>query len=606
MSSAQRQAISQNGENVVISDTFTSYVGPAENLPYFQSALSVIRNCVKDWRSSEGWVLAFIFWSNNPKRRSKRVFEALAYQFKNGFSLFVEDSGICGRDLNEFGSSEINSFLVWLRSRKSNNKGRCSVISVNTQRRLYGAARAMFEELQRNPKTKHLVGPDISFPKHPFPKAHHATAATDVVDDVTWMRMVVACRKEVDETMLAVRAGWNILEGPAKQPDPTRRGQGQYSEFSVALQALASTYPGPVPALSEIRRSYPVLADAVQYIHRLENLVKPLYPDADILLPFILLTAIYTQANTGPLRALRIHQLGISEILGRERIVFNFEKPRSGIQYSRSFAIDDGDQYSPLQLLRFVAKWTQRIRPYAAGYADSVFIFVASSRKVRTFLTSRDSGTDSDSSWRHAMKMFCRRNNLPYVTVAELRNTGLDIIRDLNNDDIRAVQAAGGQSSQSTIERHYDGAGAKRRRYEKLAEIMPTQERWVTTDGRSDMRGAPDASDAGAATPGWICLDPFDSPIPGESRGRLCQAYGRCPDCAMAALDESSPYALARVLQLAEEMQEAQGYLDAARWHVAYVPALQALKGKWIPLFTDKSVIQAAARMNLSPIGRLE
>lgn len=369
------------------------------------------------------------------------MFEALAYQFKNGFSSFVEDSGIGGRDLNEFGSSEIDSFLVWLRSKKNNNKGRCSLISVNTQRRLYGAARALFEELRRNSKTKHLVDPDISFPKHPFPKAHHATEPTDVVDDVTWMRMVVACRKEVSETMLAVRAGWDILESPTNQPNPGRQGRGQYSEFSVALRALAATYPGLVPALSEIRRSNPVLADAVQYVHRLENLVKPLYPDANIILPFILLTAIYTQANTGPLRALRIHQLGISEILGRERIVFGFEKPRSGMQYSRSFAIDDGDPYSPLQLLRFVAKWTQRIRPYASGYADSVFIFVASSRQVRTFLTSRDSGTDSDSSWRHAMKMFCRRNNLPYVTVAELRNTGLDIIRDLNRDDRRVRPA---------------------------------------------------------------------------------------------------------------------------------------------------------------------
>ncbi|AVK72188.1 hypothetical protein BJN34_0060 [Cupriavidus necator] len=148
--------------------------------------------------------------------------------------------------------------------------------------------------------------------------------------------------------------------------------------------------------------------------------------------------------------------------------------------------------------------------------------------------------------------------------------------------------------------------GAKRRRHEKLSEVMLAQERFYSSDGRRDIRGEPDDIDIGAATPGWACHDPFDSPIPGEVKGRLCQGFGRCPACEMGNLDTTSGYALARVLQLTEEVAKAQSYLEAPRWHAAFEEVSKKLREKWIPSFVDPAVIEAASRLNLGPIGRLE
>jgi hypothetical protein len=254
----------------------------------------------------------------------------------------------------------------------------------------------------------------------------------------------------------------------------------------------------------------------------------------------------------------------------------------------------------------FVVAWTSQIRKHAGLYANNLFVFVTRERVVRGFYTGEQAGTDSDQCWKYALKQFLKRHNLPNMTISNLRATGLDIVRMLSGDDIRSVQAAGGQTSAEVINDHYDSAAAKAGRNDALGEVMTTMEGWIITKGRTDPRGAPKYADILAATPGWNCADPFDSPIPGEVKGRRCQAHGRCPGCGLSAVNRFSPYSLARTLQLLEEVNKAREYLDTKRWNEAYKEVQIALEEKWIPSFTDKSVWEAASKLSLNPIGGLE
>jgi len=608
LNDAQRQAITAKGADVVVRAELNPYTGHAKNLPHFQEARLSFECIVQGWTTAEAWVLAFVSWSNNPKRNSPRAFRTAQSAFKNGFAAFVEATNRRALKLSEFDSAVIDEYEVWTKNRRvpEGYAGAGGLTSPNTQRKEFALVKALFHELGKQPSTRSALAPGLTFREKRFPRAHASTIPTPVLDDMTWLQLIAACRKEVAETMREVRLDWAILDGPKAEPDMACVYRGRYANYAAALQALASAYPGPVPTIDAVRSSNAPLGDAVQHIHGYGRISKPLYPSAEMLLPFILLVTAYTQANTGPMRGLRRHQVEVRSVMERDRTVITFTKNRGNTQYSRSFAVDESDPFSPLELFRFVERWTARIRRFAEDHVDSVFIFVTNRHLVRAFLTAQVDGKDSDVAWRYALMKFCERNGLPYTTVSELRMTGLDIIRSLNRDDIRAVQAAGGQSAQGTIDVHYDGAGAKRRRQENLAGVMVVQERWAATGGRSDIRGAPDDCDIGAATPGWSCLDPFDSPIAGEIKGRPCQAYGRCPDCPAGGINERSPYVLARVLQLTAEVEKAQSYLDAQRWLAVYAQVLKLLRSKWIPQFTDPTVIAAAAQLNLSPIGRVE
>ncbi|CAB3809059.1 hypothetical protein LMG28614_06941 [Paraburkholderia ultramafica] len=263
--------------------------------------------------------------------------------------------------------------------------------------------------------------------------------------------------------------------------------------------------------------------------------------------------------------------------------------------------------FSPSSLLKIVSRWTARIRNCVKPeHARHAYIFVTHEGAVRGYRTGEYDGIDSDQVWLQAERKFKSKYNLPPITLRQVRATGLDMVREVTGDDILAVQAAGGQQAQTTIDIYYRGAPAKRRGEEKLLKVMIAYSRWACTGGYPDVRGFPEAADVLAATPGWMCFDPFDSPIPGEIEGRACQAFGRCPACEFAFVDITSPYALARLIQLADELKAARFYLEYPRWKAAYERGLEMLLKRWIPAFKSGDLRKRASRIELGPIGRVE
>lgn len=604
----QRKELTSVRSPVIVHPGFDSYTGPAENLQYFQAALGKFRSCVAGLASADLFEMAFVRWCNGSNRNSKRNFETAQSQFANGFVAFLHATDRRSIPVAAMDTELINEFLNWLNGKTDTNPKN---FAPETQRRYYGLFAQLLTLLKKHPNTSTALNSALVFPKTPFSGQRGGEAqrsriseSDKLLDDGTWKRLLDACRAEIAETITiynAARAVWELEQ----IPPPEKHHRSPYRSLDVVWWKLNSLYPERnVPGLAELRTVNRSMANQIQHTHRYGPTVRPFQPEPDTILPFALLSAAYTFANYGPLLSLTHRQTIEKIVMDVARYTFDFIKPR-GTDYLRSFAVDD-DMFSPSSLFKFLKQWTSRIRPLAGKYVDRCFIFVTNEGEVRGYSVAKDDGTDSDQTWKHALTSFLRRHQLPRITIQVIRDTGLDIVRFQNNDDIRAVQAAGGQVSKSTVERHYDGPGTKRKRTEHLAEGMTVYARWANTQGKVDHRRSGPNADIAAATPGWKCFDPFDSPIPGEVPGRICQAFGRCPACPMGFLDFKSPYALARCLQLQEETISARTYLEAQRWKDAFEPVLKVLRTRWLPAFTDKSVRDAASRLNLNPIGRLE
>lgn len=604
LTDVQRNALHGELPSVVLEEQINSFVGPKDNLLFFKKEIAKFRNTVEGWRSAPEFLYAFMKYCNETeKRMAKRAYELCHSQFKNGFAKFLIHEKCTNLSISDFDSDFIKKYILWLKT--YNVSERVGVLNQNTQRRYYGILVNLLNILRQSKSMKHLFSDSLYFPDNPFVRAHASTKKTETFDDFIWRKIIIACRNDVKEIYDSVISGWKLLDGEEILPNDTARGRGRYAHRGAALWRIKNLFPILIPKPSEIGTIDRDLKDSILYIHKQNSITSPFYPLAKDILPFILLQAIYSLANTGGLRSMKWEQIAETDVLGIRRVLYSIEKER-GISYGRSFVVQPDDIFSPLHLHEFIRRWTSKIRPLSGNFKDNVYIFVAQSRCIRAFHSSADTGVDSDSSWNSAMKQFMKRHSLPHFTLKNIRNTGLDVIRELTDDDMRAVQSAGGQRSIGVLEMHYDGSAAKKRRQEDLVGVMTLQERYIRSDGRIDPRLSPKSEDIFAATPGWGCNDIYNSPIPGQAEGTLCAAFGRCPACPLTYLDNSSSYSLARVLQLAEEIRKAQTYLDARRWAEAYEPALKSLVVKWIPSFVDKEVREKAAKIVLNSIGRLD
>lgn len=543
LTDVQRKVLHDERQIVIVAEQLESYTGPAANLPFFQTAMASFRTTVASWNSGPQFVHAFLLHSNVPsKRKSKRGFETYLSQFKNGFAKFVAHERLEDAPLVMIDYAMINRFVIWLK-KTAVVQGSGKPLHANTQRKHYSLLKALLEILRKSKHTKMLINVGLAFPDNPFPDANRSTKKTETLDDYDWRRLIIACKDDITEIVESVLSGWQLLEGDEILPDDTARGRGRYKLRGAALWRVKELFPEMIPELPELRDIDGDLSAALQYFHRQQSITRPFYPLVKDILPFILLHAIYTLANAGCLHSLKWSHMEEKEVIGIRRILYTFEKGRAS-SYQRSFAIQPENMFSPLWLHDFIKKWTSSIRSSAGPFKNNVYIFVTQTRIVRSFASATDTGRDSDSSWNSAMKQFLKRHGLPHLTLKVIRNTGLDAIRVLTDDDMRAIQAAGGQASAATVELHYNGAAAKSRREESLVAVMSTQERMIRSAGRIDPRHSPRSEDNLAATPGWGCNDPYSSPIPGQAQGTLCAAFGSCPACPLTYLNNSSSYTL--------------------------------------------------------------
>lgn len=381
-----------------------------------------------------------------------------------------------------------------------------------------------------------------------------------------------AARKEVAEIEERIKAGAAILEAGKRK---RLQGSKDFRSADVALAAMVEMYPEDFPKADQANDLPEELFAAVyrqsRGDQRIVNIASLRYASPSDLIPIVILLAIEGGFNSNSLLALQRHQIVPTRILGVPITEINAPKARAkgGVQSKKL----DGEIVGPL--FELLSELTKRIRAVASEeFSENAFIFKSHFGHGRHAKGFSGSGR---LVWHVALEDFRNRNKLPHFNLSNIRATMVDLIGQ-RHGSIAAHQAAG-HTTFDVTEKHYVKSGTRQRDRERLGEVMQYTERFIGTGGAIDVRRSarPAGSDKGSATPGFSCLDPYDSPQPGQRENALCRAYGRCPVCPLATASYEDALAVAYWLALIQAIHAARAHLDAKHWLIEWGPVATEL-----------------------------
>lgn len=426
----------------------------------------------------------------------------------------------------------------------------------------------------------------------------------------------------VETEVLALRDRWESgrqllaqgrqyqREGLTLQPNPRRSKDARAdANVALALAMLDQRYPGVIPDLLVLKADDPPLGATVEYAIGSKKVSGYFYASARDLVPLALSIAFATVFN--PDTVLKLQWKNIDRNVdrlsnGRPGVQFDVtdeeadaeapeiespltkitgDKHRARRQHVRLLdpMASSSDLVSLNLVLDLLTEMNTRIRPHVLdpeAYADRVFLFVQNSRLKRPkgFGSSTYSAA-GDITWQHALGNFIADNNLPDFTLKTIRATLLDYVQLFSRGDLEAARQVGNHSSRFVTWTHYTSDLVKRLLHEATGETLLVRERWLESDGTLDPRKFREWTDKGCATPGFTCLDPFDSPRPNQKKGRLCNAYGECPDCPFAAARPNNPHNVMLYQALRRAIYRSVTRVTAAGWQQRWAPVVAALDG---------------------------
>lgn len=423
-----------------------------------------------------------------------------------------------------------------------------------------------------------------------------------------------ACVRDIQRQLDKRAEGTELIatHTPLKASEPVT--QASYKELGNCLAAIASIPNGILLDHIKFKEEHPRIYFAMNSYHGgFKNVIGYFAPSARDLVPFVLLLGLQTAFNPDVLLSLSSDDFEYREIMGKTRIFLRPYKKRSRRRQNRSFSTEPSTLDNPGRLLRILDEFTSPLRQFCHPvFKNRLFLFILLTRKFANEIKKprafglRSGAVSGDQAYKGGQETFRNEYNIPKFTLNQLRITSLDIVGSIFQNNLLALKAAGGQRNPQVLLDHYRSGMMRSRDSEALGEVMSLHERWVSTKGLIDPRTRPHAKDVGAATPGFHCHDPFQSPLIGQTQGKLCTAYGQCPNCPLAAIDFSSAFALACLRQLQVVLQEARKSLPAQRWLEAWGPVEARVESYWLPAFDKPHVLAEAHGLSIPSFSPIE
>lgn len=523
-------------------------------------------------------------------------------ELRRGFFAFLKHSSIENTiRIENLNADLLRKFVGWVADSEVNEE-----IGVDQKRSYLSALRRIIKALEGAKKWSEKLQPGLEVPRRFWPKSPPSGGRTPL-DHQSLISFLKASDEEVKSTMERLEKIWHEMELRKKELIGAKVSPNfeLLPDFLIELQAEFGD--GPVSS-KEIHEKRPDLGSLIRFHGGFDLISECRYPSDRGLIPFVLMLAFYTAFNPETTRGFLKKHVHYSEILGMKRVVLKGEKPRANGSQQRSFPLDQPG--GPAEIIDFLDRWTSKIRPLvAADLQGLLFLFVVSRGKGSGRICNWDNNSGRRApkhGWYPQLVAFQKKHSLQKFSLAHIRNTSLDQVRDLFLGDIKAVQTAGGQRGRQVVQDHYNSAAARARNDEQLANVMVVRERWGATRGKAaDARAEAYGSDLGSVTPGFRCFDPFDSPVPGEVSGRLCRAYGWCPACPLAHVNKNDARSLARLLQLKSAFDDAQFRVSPQRWLEVWAPKSKRLQNYWLQIF-NSNIWKRAEGLSLSPIPEIE
>jgi hypothetical protein len=431
------------------------------------------------------------------------------------------------------------------------------------------------------------------------------TEPTKVLSFDHLLQIIAAAELEINALCKRfLSAHKSLEEGRAlllDRPIVLRKTTGDFENMAVCLAAADQLYPTIIPIFEDMVVENPSLARAIREHYRYKKVCSQLYPTGRDLVPFALLIAIATVFNADTVLTLCWSDVNLkSEQAGIPAIEIFGAKGRANKSLHRmlSATAPVSASLSLERLFSILKVITKRIRSSAVDlHKDRVLLFVPVNRTICKGYgvpTSSSLRASADIVWMASLQKFAEDNNLPPFTLGQIRPTLLNMIQ-ASDGSIEMARKIGNHQSVLTTWTHYTSDGVRKLYREKVGNIVLLNQRWFESGGKVDPRRLLPTHDKGAATPGFSCLNPFESPRPNQRHGSLCKDYGGCPSCPMAVAHPADPVCVKYYEALEIAICRSQMTLGARAWADRWLPVLSDLKA--LQLLVSEEVRMQAANL---------
>lgn len=415
------------------------------------------------------------------------------------------------------------------------------------------------------------------------------TIPTKVITSEQLKLVVRSCNAEILELHSIYREGQDLLEQEAFKTTESSASARNWADIGHCLTELDKTFKGPIPDLGvTVKNVNPGLAYGLKKYHTKIDITRYFQPSPRDLVPFVVLLTIATAFNPDTILTQTWKNTIEIDRLGQKAFRFIGHKPRSSEDQmqiiedsSNTVELDPDHDLGIGWTLDLLKKLTSRIRNFVEtdSHKDRLFIYVNKTRDKtpRSFGTNLNTSPSADPAWSLNLRRFCKQHNLEGFTLKQIRKTIIDMNTYMSGD-IQAGRKIAGHTSVWTTYNHYTSDATKRRWQEELGRIFILRERWHETNGAIDPRKLRSSDDHMAATPGFRCCDPFDSPRPNQKKNSLCKAYGECPDCPMAAASLNDSVCVAYYVALKGAIYSGSKNMSPQSWLLRWGPVAKALE----------------------------
>jgi len=512
---------------------------------------------------------------------SVRTFESTCVLLQRGLFAYSDLTGV--KCVDQYDRFFWIGYRKWLDGLVNYNKPDAS-LSVGTKQGLYHAAIKPFKALLghklRDSDARRVLD---SFPDNQWRGAHLASKPLERLDTQTLIKIWEAAEEEIDLLMHT----WELKDKVISLQKEVRAKYdvSELRNIGFALLYFSTKYPNSVPVNKRLKITDP---QVYRYVYRsndsenigLGRIVDYLYPGSRRLAPFVVQLAIESALNPESLLRLSFSDIQIKSVFGVDQLYIEGSelevdqalddemidvsppKPRSTVPPHANLSLEI---WKPR--FDFLSKYTLNSREQLPDkYEDRVFSFFSGDGSPALFIYD-----EAGRSFTYSLNSFISDHGLEKFTLVNIRKTVLD--EELRQSgDLLAVSRKAGHRSTETMLNHYTSDGTKKWYREKLAEMVLLRERWINTSGVIDPRKRQRAStlDVSSATPGFLCLDPLNSPRSGQRLNKLCQAYGECPSCPLAVANVEDTISVAYYLALLKSIMDARGTMSSKAWQATW------------------------------------
>jgi hypothetical protein len=330
--------------------------------------------------------------------------------------------------------------------------------------------------------------------------------------------------------------------------------------------------------------------------------IRSTYKDGDFpssaqqLIPFMVLIAARTGMNACSTYALGRDCLTPHE-LDENLFYCAWEKPRAGKQQRQLHRIDRRNQTGVVELIQFMRRYTEPLAS-RAGPAERTKLFLYFSPLWRQIISP---STTSGDNFVITFREFVARHGLPHFTLVNMRPSAATQLYLETGGNLRKVQqflqharlSTTVQYLMSSITEPFHARVIQRAQEGMIQRVIAIPEKRASGIGRLNLTPTQARKivagrfDTGTGT----CRDPYNSPQPGEERGRPCTSFHACFSCpnGLWFLED-----LPQVIATRNRLVSFQADMRPDDWKAVYGESLRIMNEHIIAAFRPDQIKTAA------------